>query len=164
MKSIFYWRGVYFFSAICLIIGCAGTSPQKQLPPGEMEIRHTVNHKLGKDASFDLVLEWLATTYRDASKVIQVKNKEKGSFVIRALMSVPMAGLEINVSYTIKIRLKDQRSLIVFETGLIEQPDAPYYNGKYPPKNNMPSVLNQYDLILSSFQSALQGDSSLDDF
>ena len=66
--------------------------------------------------------------------------------------------------YILKIRVKDFKAKLIFETGTCDDIDAPYYYGKYPPTDNMPDVLHQYEMIKKSIGTELTTVSPLDDF
>jgi Domain of unknown function (DUF4468) with TBP-like fold len=68
---------------------------------------------LKKDQLYTKGLEWFATTYKNAQKVIQLQDKEAGLIVGKASMSCIVKGgallpaTETYLSYTIKLSFKD---------------------------------------------------------
>lgn len=68
---------------------------------------------LKRDQLYTKGLEWFATTYKNAQKVIQLQDKDAGLIVGKASMSCIAKGgsllpaTEIYLSYTIKLSFKD---------------------------------------------------------
>ena len=80
-----------FVIPFLFIISCAGTVPQQELSPDQHFVEYIIDYKHKQDVAFSKVSEWLAANYKDASKVIQLKDKENGLFVINARVEISVA-------------------------------------------------------------------------
>jgi shikimate kinase len=83
---------------------------------------------------------------------------------VNARVKISVSLVEMSVPYVLKIKVKDAKAKLVFETGTFDDSHAHYYYGKYPPSNNMPEVLREYELIRKGIEQSLTTASSLDEF
>lgn len=133
--------------SIIFIVSCAGT-----LTTAEKDFEYQKVYEVagGKDTLFTKSLQWLAQTYTDSKEVIEYEDKEAGKIIGRGATQVmynPLAisPIMLNIRYSIKIDLKDNKARITF---------ANIYNPQSPAA---PIFVDTRDRLIPKFEALTEG-------
>ena len=147
MKKIFY-----FLMAITLI-GCASSSVRHNLNPGEGYYESTDEHAKTQNEAFVAAMEWIATHYNDADKVIQMSDKDAGIIVAKGMSQISVFTQPVYFGYTLKIKFKENKVKFEFTTGT-------NHNGYYPPADSMDDLKKEYSAIKISIMNKVNSSDS----
>lgn len=112
MKKLFILLGV----AVMAHLSLSAQTPELPIVDGRINYTAviTVDNILSKSDLYTRARQWFAKTYKSASSVIQMEDRESGTIVGKALMQVhhkAMGGLveSGHISYTLSVYVKDGR-------------------------------------------------------
>ena len=118
-------KSISILLSVTLIMGCAGTLTTAEK---DFEYQQVYEVSGGKDTLFSKSLQWLAQTYTDSKEVIEYEDKEAGKIIGRGATQVMynplgISPIMLNIRYSIKIDLKDNKARITFTN--IYNPQSP---------------------------------------
>jgi len=133
---------------------------QASLPPDQKEASHIIEYPQAKEEAFDFIEEWIATHYRDPQKVFQLRNKETGTIIVKAVTLYPVPGRMRVAPYTLIVRIKDKKSMLTF----VMHPDpGAHPSNAYPAAVSMPNILAEFREIAKDIENSLKK-GRVDDF
>jgi coenzyme F420-reducing hydrogenase gamma subunit len=119
--------------------------------------------------AFSIAENWIAKNYNSANNVIQQKDKDNGIIVVKGLtpftISDGLVSENRNVNYTMEIRVKDNKSKIVIDLGVIAAEgnfSAPPECA--PPSNEMPKIISAFEKIKNGLNTEWNSSINASDF
>ena len=140
----------YFAIVLLFLFGCAGYMPIEE---SERYTEYIEEHPLTKDKAYDATLEWIATNFRSANTVIQLKEKENGRIIVQAVGSYSSDILQaviMNYNYTFSIRIADKKIKYEFTINNIVGGSTP------PTKHGLPDIKKSFIETKNSIQNAIK--------
>jgi Cu/Ag efflux protein CusF len=110
-----------FFTLIILAGAIKGVEAQIKLPidseTGQVGYTKIINtDSVSKEELFSRAMEWIATNYKSANKVIELKDEKAGKIIVKGNFSKPInmgaQTLDVYVNHTINLSFKDGRCRI----------------------------------------------------
>jgi hypothetical protein len=151
--------------AAMLLVGCAGSSIRMSYEPNEQHHEYTIDHGLTKDEAFKRAMNWVAVNYVSANDVIQLKDKETGVIVVKAVAPFVVITSTRYVNYTMQIKVKDNKSKITFDLAGLTGGGGFYEQPNYaPPRDAMPSIIGGFVTTKNALTSAWTSATAADDF
>jgi hypothetical protein len=147
---------------VCMT-GCAGTAIRTGYEPNEQHQEYVVEHGLTKDEAFNRAMNWVAVNYVSANTVVQLKDKEAGVIVVKAVAPFVVITSTRYVNYTMQIKVKDNKSKVAFDLAGLTGGGGFYEQPTYaPPKNAMASIQSGFlatkDALAAEWTSATAKD------
>ncbi len=144
-----------------LLMSCAGVTFQKTLADKDRVFTRIIVHDLTKEKSFERIDAWVAKTYNNAQKVIQLREKEDGAIVLKPVVSWIFGMTEkCRSTYTVSIKTKDNRTKLTIELG---KTTGSCY-GPYPTVPAMPTIRAEFNGIFAGIKKSLTSkNAALDD-
>jgi hypothetical protein len=138
--------------AVLALAGCV--SPTRfSLPPGEAHYRFVIHHAQSQQQAFNNVELALAEEFDDLSAVLQLKQPETGTYLLKALVPYTMDGLNQNFArYTLKIVVQNTMITADFDLGTDDQ-----YTNLYAPESEIPKIRDQFKDIAAKIASEVGG-------
>lgn len=116
-----------------MIVGCAGT--YEQIPPEQARFEQVCNTPgLAKDKVYDKTLQWISRNFKSAKSVIEYQDRNAGTIIGNGRTNFGNF-VEIPVSFTMEITIKDGKYRVVFDNLVA-------WWGKY---QNMPNSIQGAD-------------------
>jgi len=147
---------------ICaILVSCAGMTFQKTLADKDRIFTRIIVHDLTKEKSFERIDAWVAKNYKNAQKVIQLREKEDGAIVLKPVVSWVFGMTQpCRSTYTVSIKTKDNRTKLTCELGYTTGTCA----GPYPTVPAMPTIKAEFQSVFSGIKKSLTAKSTaLDD-
>ena len=155
-------RKIFIIGMISLLLmSCASVTFQKNLSKRDKVYTYIIDHALSKEKSFERIDSWIAKNYKNAQKVIQLREKSDGAIVLKPVVSWIFGMTETCYSsYTLSIKTKDKKSRLVFELGTTT---GSCY-GPYPTVPAMESIKSEFEEIYLGIKKNLtMKNTALDD-
>jgi hypothetical protein len=155
-------RKIFIIGMISLLfMSCASVTFQKNLSKRDKVYTYIIDHTLSKEKSFERIDSWIAQNYKNAQKVIQLREKSDGAIVLKPVVSWIFGTTVICYSsYTLSIKTKDKKSRLVFELGTTT---GSCY-GPYPTVPAMESIKSEFEGIYLGIKKNLtMKNTALDD-
>lgn len=131
--------------AAALIFGCANMGPRPGYEGNENHKEWIADDSLTKDEAYDRAINWIAVHFNSANDVIQLKDKENGSIVVKAIAPFNnFAGISY-VRYTMQIKIKDQKAKFTFDLAGIAASGGHGESDNVPPQSEMARIMGGFE-------------------
>ena len=134
---------VSFFISI-IFFGCSN-AVRTTITPEEKYLNFIETLSKDKSQIFEAVEEWIIVNATDANRIIQLRDKESGKIIVKAVTKVTVGLTKLPMNYILIIRMSDNKIEFNYEIGEM----ASYYGG-YPPASSIDEIKNEFILIKDS--------------
>lgn len=151
--------------ASIFLFGCANMGRRQGYEPNENHKEWVVDHTLSKDESYNRAITWIAVHFNSANDVIQLKDKETGTIVVKALAPWTNVAYPANIRYTFQLKTKDNKAKFTFDLGgIVGTSDYPEDPNGAPSESEMPAIIGNMEGIKNSIVAEWAKQKSADDF
>ena len=136
---------------VLLLTSCTG---YQYITEQERYLTVIEEHPMAKDKAYDVTIEWIATKFRSANTVVQLKEKENGKIILQAVDSYYFDILKtvlVDYNYTLSIKIIDNKIKYEFTINNVVGK-----GGGFPQKGDLPKILANFKATHTAITNALK--------
>ena len=148
---------------ICFLGLGSCVTTQTKLSPEELSIQKIIDNNIAKPELFRLSMEWIAATFVSAKSVIEYQDKDEGIIMGKGFTTLtgPLLDLPVDVYFTIKIEVKDNKSRITISSIYLQVTSGTSISKKsIDTKEAMDFYRPQLNKIIKSYEESIIKNSS----